>query len=69
VLRDRYGPQYTVELFGSTAYGVSSASSDLDVSVVSPHLVSTTERTLSAFKIDGDRPDGFAPDVDMENLP
>jgi hypothetical protein len=33
-IRSRYGAQYTVALFGSTAYGVSGAGSDLDVSVV-----------------------------------
>jgi DNA polymerase sigma len=31
---DRYGEQYTVELFGSTRYGVSSLTSDLDLVVV-----------------------------------
>jgi DNA polymerase sigma len=34
-IRSRYGPQYTLHLFGSIAYGVSNERSDLDVSVVS----------------------------------
>jgi hypothetical protein len=30
----RYGKQYIVEPFGSTLYGVSSAASDLDLTIV-----------------------------------
>jgi DNA polymerase sigma len=35
VIRESFGLQYTLEVFGSTTYGVSGIDSDIDVSVVS----------------------------------
>ncbi|KAJ6567718.1 hypothetical protein DFH09DRAFT_918693 [Mycena vulgaris] len=35
-IRQKYGKKYSVELFGSTRYGISSASSDLDMVVLDP---------------------------------
>ena len=34
VIRKNYGNEYSVELFGSTRYGISSASSDLDMVIL-----------------------------------
>ncbi|KAJ7472262.1 hypothetical protein B0H11DRAFT_1729327 [Mycena galericulata] len=37
-IRKQYGNQYSVELFGSTRYGISSPSSDLDMVILDPAL-------------------------------
>ncbi|KAF8576340.1 hypothetical protein K439DRAFT_1640587 [Ramaria rubella] len=37
-IRNRFGPEYSIELFGSTRYGVSSATSDLDLVIMDPKL-------------------------------
>jgi DNA polymerase sigma len=38
VIRAKYGAKYRVEAFGSTEYGVSTASSDLDLVIIVSHL-------------------------------
>jgi predicted nucleotidyltransferase len=43
VVRERYGAQFAVEPFGSTLYGVSSAASDLDLTIVCWLLLSEAE--------------------------
>jgi DNA polymerase sigma len=36
IIRIRYGPRFTIEPFGSTLYGVSRPTSDLDLTIVCP---------------------------------
>ncbi|KAH8103324.1 hypothetical protein BXZ70DRAFT_925042 [Cristinia sonorae] len=52
VLRDKFGPEYSLEQFGSTSYGVDTDTSDLDLVVVDPHSpigVSEQTRVLPAI--------------------
>jgi hypothetical protein len=37
IIHNRYGPRFTIEPFGSTLYGVSRPTSDLDLTVVRAH--------------------------------
>ena len=68
-IRQNYGTSYRVELFGSTAYGVDSPTSDLDLVIVvrfsfRPHLSASQK-----FDQDTNRMDGFPPSLDLAKLP
>lgn len=71
IIQMHYGQQYMVELFGSTRYGISSASSDLDLVII----VSSTTICKSAILTqltpceDLERMSGFSPDVILDKLP
>jgi hypothetical protein len=68
-IRQNYGTNYRVELFGSTSYGVDSPASDLDLVIVvrarfHPHSPSSLN-----FDQDTNRMDGFPPSLDLNSLP
>ena len=69
MVRQKYGMNYRVELFGSTSYGVDSPTSDLDLVIVvrapfHPHPPSSQN-----FDQDTNRMNGFPPSLDLKNLP
>ena len=69
IIRQHYGANYRVELFGSTSYGVDTPASDLDLVILvsarfHPHL-----HALPNFDQDAARMDGFPPSLDLASLP
>ena len=69
MVRQFYGKDYRVELFGSTSYGVDNPTSDLDLVILVRiyfHLCPPLSLNLNQ---DGNRMDGFSPDLDLTSLP
>jgi predicted nucleotidyltransferase len=68
-IQSNFGPEYRIEVFGSTQYGVDGQTSDLDLIVIVSFLLSC--RFISRVKMcqDPDRMTGFAPEVDLSLLP
>lgn len=69
-IRKKYGKKYRVQAFGSTAYGVSTAKSDLDLVVI----VSYPSNRVALWRLiplakDSARMNGFPPDTQLTGLP
>ena len=67
-IRQRYGTNYRVELFGSTSYGVDSPTSDLDLVIVVRILHPDSPVSLNLDQ-DLNRMDGFPPTLNLAGLP
>ena len=68
-VRQNYGTNYRVELFGSTSYGVDSPASDLDLVIMvrarfHPHSPSSLNSDQDTYRMDG-----FPPSLDLNSLP
>ena len=64
-----YGTNYRVELFGSTAYGVDSPTSDLDLVIVVRSCFHPRSPGLPNLDQDTQRMDGFPPSLNLAGLP
>lgn len=68
VLRS-YGKDYRVELFGSTAYGIDTPTSDLDLVIMVRTRVQLYSPSSLSFDQDTNRMNGFSPNLDWRRLP
>lgn len=69
IVHRNFGNGYRVELFGSTSYGVDTATSDLDlVIMVRLRFYLRSHLSLNSGQ-DGNRMDGFPPSLDLGSLP
>ena len=69
MIRQNYGANYRVELFGSTSYGVDSPTSDLDLVIMVRKRFHPQSPSSSNFHQDTARMDGFPPSLDLNRLP
>jgi hypothetical protein len=69
IIRQHYGANYRVELFGSTSYGVDTPTSDLDLVILVRTRFHPHPHALPNFDQDAVRMDGFPPSLDLASLP
>ena len=64
-IRQNYGANYRVELFGSTSYGVDSPTSDLDLVIVVRSYFHPHSPVSKNLDQDLNRMDGFPPSLNL----
>lgn len=69
IIRQNYGINYRVELFGSVSYGADSPTSDLDLVIVVRMFFHPCSPVSPIFDQDTNRMDGFPPGLDLTRLP